>query len=633
MTAHNVGGLGRRWYGGHMPPYHQKIRFARFVGTSTVLARYAAQPKKVRKITFVKEPFPQPDLDEHIIRLPAAAMGLKYYLDILGLESEEALGDAESLVVGVLNGLTVHQATRIRLNVTRGNAARLPLLNGSADGVAWAALPIFWDALGLVSDFYADGLAGRASYGGFVREMVAVLFNPYLLDQALVASPQNYQELMLLLAFYRNPALHGHPLWQDPFVACCCAVLDQAHSADTFAKRAELAKQLVELFLNAEGQPDPSQGQEEGQGQGQQGGSSGSEDEDDQGEDSEDGEDDEDRYEEHGHTCPHCGGASDMLDKLANADPDGYNVRSELMYAYEGEGSIDAELDLERMARQAEVGAEVALRQIAHHQRDDDTLHLMDIAALDLHHDKHLVPPPEFANFAQLLEQMRSKLLMNGRPTDVGSKIVGPRLHRIATDHKIFGPPRSERLNKEREIVFLVDFSGSMDSNDLLGRALAATLGAFGSLTTRGQTRMAAYGFTSRRAYHIASWGMGGVRNLDFEDRFNQAHYVSTGDTPTGQAIRFASGLFSDRTRAERMLLVLTDGAPTETSSDGQSPDEYARSQTMLLRQRGVAVVSLALIQGVVRANQAIFGREYTVDASNGRLPSEMARVLAGLFA
>ncbi len=98
-------------------------------------------------------------------------------------------------------------------------------------------------------------------------------------------------------------------------------MLDQAHSADTFAKRAELAKQLVELFLSAESQPDPSQGQEEGQGQGQQGGSSGSEDEDDQDEDSEGWEGDEDRHEEHGHTCPHCGGASDMLDKLANADP------------------------------------------------------------------------------------------------------------------------------------------------------------------------------------------------------------------------------------------------------------------------------------------------------------------------
>jgi hypothetical protein len=103
-----------------MPPYHQKIRFARFVGTSTVLARYAAQPKKVRKITFVKEPFPQPDLDEHIIRLPAAAMGLKYYLDILGWSRRRRWVTPKAWVVGVLNGLTVHQATRIRLNVTGG---------------------------------------------------------------------------------------------------------------------------------------------------------------------------------------------------------------------------------------------------------------------------------------------------------------------------------------------------------------------------------------------------------------------------------------------------------------------------------------------------------------------------------
>lgn len=195
------------------------------------------------------------------------------------------------------------------------------------------------------------------------------------------------------------------------------------------------------------------------------------------------------------------------------------------------------------------------------------------------------------------------------------------KLHRIATDSKIFAEPMPTRTTKPMQVLILVDCSSSMRADSgrdsRIEMAKSAALGAALGLL-EGGCEVAVYGHTSeiygeadvvvyrakgfREPFEGLDVRLGAIGNL-------QHRLVQNRD---GCAIRYIYPKLNDK-RKRRLLIVISDGEPLATEYYGRPAQQHTKSAVEEARAAGVEVLSISISHEAKDVNNWIYGRERNV--------------------
>ena len=189
---------------------------------------------------------------------------------------------------------------------------------------------------------------------------------------------------------------------------------------------------------------------------------------------------------------------------------------------------------------------------------------------------------------------------------------------------------RQLRRSVSTAVLVLMDLSAST-GDALPGGATMLALEQAAALllaraTAQPRRRLAVHGFSSDTRHAVRY-----LRLLDFGDEPAQAESRLQGIAPQhstrlGAALRHAAALLAAQPAEQRLLLVLTDGAPSDIDvADARYLVEDARHAALAARRRGIETACLATDPAAEDALVRMFGRRFTRIAQNPRqLPAQL---------
>lgn len=189
---------------------------------------------------------------------------------------------------------------------------------------------------------------------------------------------------------------------------------------------------------------------------------------------------------------------------------------------------------------------------------------------------------------------------------------------------------RQLRRTVSTAVLVLMDLSAST-GDALPGGATMLALEQAAALllaraTAQPRRQLAVHGFSSDTRHAVRY-----LRVLDFSDEPTQAQARLHGITPQhstrlGAALRHAAALLAAQPAEQRLLLVLTDGAPSDIDvADARYLVEDARHAALAARRRGIETACLATDPAAEDALVRMFGRRFTRIAQNPRqLPAQL---------
>lgn len=209
------------------------------------------------------------------------------------------------------------------------------------------------------------------------------------------------------------------------------------------------------------------------------------------------------------------------------------------------------------------------------------------------------------------------------------------KLHRIATDQKIFAETVRMHDYKPLEVIILLDCSGSMKSGatmkqSRLDLALKAGYGAAVGLS-EGRSRVAVYGHTADVFdKEVMIYNAKGFDDpiSDLPHRLWDIYNNRQAQNKDGFAIRYVGGKFTSRQR-RRLLIVISDGEPAAPAYHGDRAKEHTKECVDELRSRGIDVLSISITQEAAKANNFIYGRKWNVFNDD---PNVIADIVRSLF-
>lgn len=239
-------------------------------------------------------------------------------------------------------------------------------------------------------------------------------------------------------------------------------------------------------------------------------------------------------------------------------------------------------------------------------------------------------PNPSYNKLANLIKARSEVQRYTGEPRDRGNKIR--RIHRIATDNKIFADQIKSQFVGPQEIILLVDCSGSMREN--ITKAVEAAYGAAISLE-KGGHNVAVYGHTSDVSLPFS------FSNELIVPVFKE--FV----TPTSEmkrrctiflrdmeilhgnnddlAIAHVGKKFTKKANT-KTLIVISDGAPASSRISGKRGIEATKKQVDELRTRGIKVISISIKSSAVACNNIIYGRDFNVDNEDPNVAGDIIK-------
>jgi hypothetical protein len=210
------------------------------------------------------------------------------------------------------------------------------------------------------------------------------------------------------------------------------------------------------------------------------------------------------------------------------------------------------------------------------------------------------------------------------------------KLHRIATDGRIFAESVQTQSYKPMEVVILIDCSGSMWSGNKIKSAASAVIGATAGLKeARCEVRVLGHtadinGITLT-LYNFKEWNdpiTVASRRLRTVVRFKS-------DYPLVQnrdhlAIQEAAKEFrSNAQQRRRLLIVVSDGEPCANGNYYGSPArEATRKAVEQVRADGKDVISISITKEAMDANDYIYGPENNVCNEDVNVIEEVCRKL-----
>ena len=216
---------------------------------------------------------------------------------------------------------------------------------------------------------------------------------------------------------------------------------------------------------------------------------------------------------------------------------------------------------------------------------------------------------------------------MEKKKTGIAFAVIIPMLILTVTVVPVFARGEEQFNLKEGEIVFLLDASGSMNTQDKDGLAVDAVRQAVYSLPSSYQAGLIAYNTEIQLEIPF------GVEPAQWDAELETV--ANSGYTNAGEALNRAMGLFSGRENVERCVILLTDG-------EIDMPDAQDRDRSRLLyeekvreaKERGIKIYIVAAGSQWNDSQTHIFdGAELTDGAiywagQSGTLSEIMRRIL-----
>jgi len=244
---------------------------------------------------------------------------------------------------------------------------------------------------------------------------------------------------------------------------------------------------------------------------------------------------------------------------------------------------------------------------------------------------KHYEMAPTFkeprlnGSFLRKLREVRSINVAYGEIRTTGQKLVKTRLHRIGVDGKMFARNVAQETKQTTvEVIFLVDFSGSMHS--MIKDVVAKTFSICQELKKVG-IGFKVYGHTTSNMTVASSYRPYVFfitdNNRKMKDDFRRALSIPMNDNWDGVAIEKVAEEFSPNADV-KILYVMSDGRPAGRGYDGQ---EHTKSIIKKVRSQIDALFSISLVPYVVRYNSHLYGEKFNIDASDlGKMKNEFAK-------
>lgn len=564
------------WYG-NIPPLESPA-FMKFLGNVGYLIKYVAQTDRPIAFLFANIGTAGADLESGRIILPLWVLDVQTYqtfypdMDTLDPTTDNAL------VTGLFNGFSIHEAAHHRYT----KLSKVAVLNGwfpKANLDQKLALA----CVDLTEDLYIETQIRQQRYGLFIDVLDEFLFPPLLTEEWYEKFGQEPTSgnLMSTLLGFKNAHTRDLPLWQDlaDLVALMEQVQQQHHQADRAQTAAEIYQKIRDEVQQAGGNPDAQQDDSAG-----------------------------------AHRKIYDGG------KSADTSPQQKNVANMLQ-------GINPDLEDE--------GEKIA-QEINKLMETPDEFNIKPVRVVDIMDNPYptrqifahdITPAATFKNLGTLLRLLKADNITPGVPRKFGRKIVNTRLTRIVTDQKIFGDPRIKQDKNDREVILLVDHSGSMSGR--IEKTMKAARGAFDSLR-ESSTPCAVYGHSclgsQPMVYHIASFRMK-VTSSRLPDRWDAARKITMEENYDGVAIDYCAKQFSKRNNP-KILIVFCDGLPTGPGYRGTDSVEHTKRAIQDARKRGILVFSVSLVAEIVENNNEFYGKAFNINASRGNVDEALRTML-----
>ena len=251
----------------------------------------------------------------------------------------------------------------------------------------------------------------------------------------------------------------------------------------------------------------------------------------------------------------------------------------------------------------------------------------------------------------------RTMDIEKSQPCRTGISLIPQRIPRIVTDQKMFSPLPDELTERPSEVLILLDFSGSMaadvekkfkfPSDAHYTTLIGAVSGVGYSLITglaRANVQTQLFAHTTKQ--YLIEDKENCVRRescvvIKLCDTFSHRNnfveislgsMINTQNNQDHNAITECARHFVTDESGARTLVVLSDGWPTGAGYDGHGDAlRKTRDAVNKLRERGITVYSLSLIDEVIRNNDKIYGEKWNIKLNATPLQSmldELVRVI-----
>jgi hypothetical protein len=219
---------------------------------------------------------------------------------------------------------------------------------------------------------------------------------------------------------------------------------------------------------------------------------------------------------------------------------------------------------------------------------------------------------PRFERFGRAFSLLKTRLPVPNIPEKRGARLMPLQLARFETDRKLFGEYSEAKVPDPPEVILLVDASGSMGG--IYRSVLSATKGIYKSLRKiRARTIVLAHTADNSRPQAHLIVILNGEHNV--EQRFNWASRISLAQNVDGAALLGAADFFSGK-RGRKIIIHLSDGEPACPGYNHGR--EHTMQAIQTLRNKGIIVLSVSLVDSVVNANNRIYGKKFNIPVEDG---------------
>ena len=243
-------------------------------------------------------------------------------------------------------------------------------------------------------------------------------------------------------------------------------------------------------------------------------------------------------------------------------------------------------------------------------------------------------------NLSRHLRQVQTPRTTIGEPRTSG-RIASTRLWRIATDNKVFAEQMHiDRSARAYEFAIAVDASGSMGQpffkqviTTAAGIKMDINEGGFPAqlLAFSADTHLTDDG--SNCAIYLIG-GRDRLQMIEMKRYLHKAADIKLLENRDNLVIKWAStNCFTDRRDTVKVLLVLSDGVPSARMFRGRMAETTTQREIEEARRRGVIVIGVSIKKGVVASNEAMYGTQFHVDASNPTtIGEQIAKTINRIF-
>ena len=195
------------------------------------------------------------------------------------------------------------------------------------------------------------------------------------------------------------------------------------------------------------------------------------------------------------------------------------------------------------------------------------------------------------------------------------------KLHRIATDGRIFAETVPSKTYKPMEVIILVDCSGSMSQHNNITKAGKAVIGAAAGLKeARCEVKIvghtADFNSIDLTLYDIKDWNdpisvankrMNTLASFSREFKLYQNRdHLAVKET--------AKDFRASNAQRRRLMIVISDGEPCANGNYfGTSAKEATRKVVNKVRKQGIDVISISITENAMSSNDLIYGKKYNV--------------------